>query len=471
LRNFFHFFFGAGKGRFFWGFWHLIFLSGISAALCGASKLALVCVASLIGNPKKEICMSAIEERNGNGLGVAVEFLRNALSAAQIEGSRGRLDIFADLLVKASSEPTLAACLENLLQAVNASGDRLHAPLVARTMRVAASPDGPRILRWLREQARLATMLAATNDAALVAEALAEMELPPAGETGQAAVRRPYAVGIRAACESPLAHGADGKAGNATLFRRIDVLATNGAHMTLPYYSGNAVRGQMRDLLADHFLHALGLPADRSKPAVALWFFYALYSGGALEEKSDATKALKKQLGDNGSLRAEGIRAFRDNLPALSLLGCALGNRVLPGHVQVADLRPVCREWGTGETPVAELMTWEFLTRREDHENHAEHHGMIANTECLRAGTLLEGGVDMDACMPEIERSALGCGLRLLADRGMLGAENRRGLGRVNIELPNAPDGGCYEAWLAENKAAVIDYLDQIGAAVKPAEF
>jgi hypothetical protein len=400
-----------------------------------------------------------------------VEFLRDVLSAAKIDGSRGRLDIFADRLVKAASEPTLAGAMESLMRSVNASADKMFPPAAAAMMRLAASPDAPRVLRWLREQAKLVTMLAATNDAALVAEALAEVQLPEAGKAGAAAVRQPYAVQIRATCETPLAHGADGKAGNATLFRRIDVLATNGAHMVLPYYSGNAVRGQMRDLLADHLLTSLGLPADRSKPAVALWFFYALYSGGALEEKSDATKALKKQLGDNGAIRSDGIRVFRDMLPGLSLLGCALGNRVLPGHVQFADLRPVCAEWGTGKTPVAELLTWEFLTRREDHEDHAEHHGMIANTEVLRAGAELEGGVDMDASMPEIERSALGCGLKLLAARGMLGAENRRGFGRLRFDIQGAPDAAPYEAWLAEHKPAIIDYLDKIGAAVKPVEF
>ncbi len=400
-----------------------------------------------------------------------VEFLRDVLSAAQIEGSRGRLDIYADRLVKAASEPTLAGAMESLMRSVNASADKMYPPAATAMMRLAASPDAPRVLRWLREQAKLVTMLAATNDAALVAEALAEVQLPEAGQTGAAGARQPYAISIRATCETPLAHGADGKAGNATLFRRIDVLATNGAHMVLPYYSGNAVRGQMRDLLADHFLTSLGLPADRSKPAVALWFFYALYSGGALEEKSDATKALKKQLGNNGAIRSDGIRVFRDMLPGLSLLGCALGNRVLPGHVQFADLRPVCAEWGTGTTPVAEMMTWEFLTRREDHEDHAEHHGMIANTEVLRAGAELEGGIDMDSCMSEIERSALGCGLKLLAARGMLGAENRRGFGRVLLDIQGAPDAAPYETWLAEHKPAIIDYLDKIGAAPKQAEF
>src|SRR5690606_6982356 len=123
----------------------------------------------------------------------------------------------------------------------------------------------------------------------------------------------------------------------------------------------------------------------------------------ALDENSDATKALKKELGDHGAIRATGIRDFRTMFPALSLLGCALGNRVLPGHCQFGDLRPICYEWGTGERPVAEMMTWEYLTRREDHEDHMVHHGMIANTECLRAGAELEGGVDYDHATPELE--------------------------------------------------------------------
>lgn len=394
-----------------------------------------------------------------------IYFLRDVLSAAQLDGHRGRLDTFADRLVKASSEPTLASAMEHLLRAVNVESDRMHAPLAAQMVRVASSTDGPRVLRWLREQAKLVTMLAATNDMKLVEEALAEMPLPPAVDSGAAAAPRgAFPITLRARCEAPLGHGADGKAGNATLFRRIHVLATNGSVLELPYYSGNAIRGQVRDLLADHFLRALGLPADRAKPAVALWFFYALYSGGALEESSDAQKALKKQLGDNGAIRAEGIRTFRDRVPPLSLLGCALGNRVLPGHVQFADLRPLCSEWGTGTRPVAELLTWEYLTRREDHEDHGEHHGMIANSEVLRTGTELEGGIDMDDAIPEIERSALGCGIALLAKRGRLGAENRRGFGRVVLDIQGAPDGALYEAWLAEHKGEILAYLESIGA-------
>lgn len=392
-----------------------------------------------------------------------IEFLSSVLSASDMQGSRGRLDTFADRLVKAASEPTLSLAMEHLLRAVNASTDSIHPPLAAKMLSIAGGPDGPRVLRWWREQAKLVTLLAGTRDQALVDEALATIALPEAQAAGVATVRSTYAITLRARCETPLAHGSDGKAGNATLFRRMQVLTDSGV-LTLPYYAGNAVRGQMRDLLADHFLTSIGLKVSRNQPVVALWFFYALYSGGALEENSDATKALKKQLGDNGAIRAAGIREFREMLPGLSLLGCALGNRVLPGHCQVADLRPICREWGTGERPVAELMSWEYLTRREDHEDHLVHHGMIANTETLRAGAELEGGIDHDDAIPAIERSALGRGVQLLAERGMLGAENRRGLGRVALTVEDLPDAAPYDAFLAERKADILRYLEQVGA-------
>lgn len=397
-------------------------------------------------------------------LKITIAFLRNCLGAANLQGGRFYLDIFTDRLTKAVSEPTMAAAMEQLLRGVQASAEQLRAPLMAQMFTVSVSLDGPRVLRWLREQTRLAVMLAVCKDEALVESALAAAVLPGAGGEGAALARGAFQIGLRARCEAPLAHGADGKAGNATLFRRIQVIAGNGEILRLPYYAGNAVRGQVRDLLADDLLMALGLPVDRTRPAIALWFFYALYSGGALEENSDAMRAMRKQLGDGGSIRSEGIRKFRDLLPGLSLLGCALGNRVLPGHCQFADLRPLCREWGTGPAAAAELMAWEFLTRREDHEEHAEHHGMIANTEVLRSGAEIEGGIDTDNGMPEIERSALARGLTLLQARGKLGAENRRGFGKVKIELTGLPEAGPYEDFLRKRRGEVLAYLKELGA-------
>lgn len=401
--------------------------------------------------------------KNVTAIETTVFFLRNVRFAMEVKGSRSLLDIFTDRVVRSVSESTLSTAMEHLMRSTQATTDRLSPVIVARMARVATSADAPRVLRWLRDHTRLAVMLSATNDQALVSEALAEVTLDSVDGDGVAAVRQPFDVPINVTCESPLAHGADGKAGNATLFRRIDVIATNGAHMVLPYYSGNAVRGQLRDLLADHFLEHIGLDNKR----LALWFFYALYSGGTLEEKSDASKNVIKNLGDNGATRSDGILAFRNHFPALSLLGCALGNRVLPGRIQVGDLRPRCREWGTGDKPVSDLLGWEFLTRREDDEDHADNHSMITTTEVLVSGNELAGGIDM-GIMTDLERACLGCGLRLLAERGFLGAENRRGLGRVRMTIDNAPDEKPYLDWLASSRADIIAYMTEIDAFRQP---
>lgn len=399
---------------------------------------------------------------------IATAFCTNAMGAMRLESGRsGKLDLFASRLVKAASEPTLATACEALLRAIDADTDALHPPTIAQMVRVAGGQDGPRVLRWWREQAKLVTLIAATRNEAERTDAMQAVELPAAQGGGQAIARGAYDIGLRGRCETPLAHGADGKAGNATIFRRMDVLGDSGP-LYLPYYAGNAVRGQMRDLMADYLLSALGLSTDRSRPSVALWFFYALYSGGALEEQSDATKALGRELGNHGAARAMGIRTFRELLPGLSLLGCALGNRVLPGRCQFADLRPVCYEWGTGDTPVAELLTWDYLTRREDFEDHTEHHGMIANSEVIRAGAEIEGGVDHDNAISAIELSALGRGLLLLQERGMLGAENRRGFGRVRIEIERCPDPALFDAFLVDRKKEIVSYLRSVDALHDP---
>jgi hypothetical protein len=199
---------------------------------------------------------------------------------------------------------------------------------------------------------------------------------------------------------------------------------------------------------------------------MALWFFHALYAGGALEESSAAEKGIGKLLGKNGAARAEGFYQVRNMLPTLSLLGVALGNRILNGRVQVMDLRPRCREWGTGELPVYELFEWQFLTRRDDYEGHGkgDNASMIANTECLKAGVTLDGGMDTDANITDVERSALGHGIRLLANRAKLGAEIRRGFGDVEILSDNATSPDPYKSFMAEHKGEILEFLVEIGA-------
>ena len=50
--------------------------------------------------------------------------------------------------------------------------------------------------------------------------------------------------------------------------------------------------------------------------------------------------------------------------------------------------------------------------------------------------------------------------------RGMLGAENRRGMGRVVIAAEGLPDPSPYDAFLSERKADILRYLESVGALV-----
>lgn len=396
-----------------------------------------------------------------------LDMVRAEKRASQIKVSRNFTDFLADRIVQASTEPTLLAFTERLSALLDCDSGYIGGDVVANMMAVVSGADAFAVLDWIRQYPRIVAMVASLKEDVDYTAALEQIEVPPVADKGTAMPGRAPQIGIIITCESPLAHGADSKAGNATIFRRCQVLSTTGQVLALPFYAGNAIRGQMRDRLADHFLQALGLVPRRDDPPCKLWFFHALYAGGALEENSAQAKAIAKKLGNNGAIKAEGIHELRDMIPHLSALGYALGNRIISGRLNVCDCRPRCAEWGTGETPVASLMEWTYLTRREDHEAHADDHhsGMIANTECLRAGTVLDGGIDIHDHATEIERSAIGRGLELLSDRGWLGAENRRGLGQVSISLQNEPPAGDnYNKYLADNKEKILDYLETIGA-------
>jgi hypothetical protein len=394
-----------------------------------------------------------------------LDMMRSISKAADIKIHRGFTDFLADRIIQATTQPTLLGMVERLAALLNTEIDFIKGSTIAVFMRNVNALDALAVLNWLREYPRVAAMVI-RSDEVVFDEALKTIELTVnAQERGTALPAADSDISLKITCLSPLAHGADTKAGNATIFRRMQVLSTTGQVLSLPFYAGNALRGQLRDLLADHFLQALGLTPNKANPPCHLWFFHALYAGGALEENSEQAKALAKKIGTSGAIRAEGINELRNLIPPLSLLGTALGNRILSGRVNVCDCRPQCQEWGNGTLSVGDLFEWTYLTRREDYENHAqgENSSMIANTECLKAGTVLSGGIDVSDHATTIERACLGMGLKLLQQSRYLGAENRRGLGQVQIEIENAIDAAPYESYLAEKRLDILRDLEEIG--------
>ena len=398
-------------------------------------------------------------------LRTTLDFVAAVSAGSEMTIKRSKADFLADRIHKAAmTTATATGFAETLMRGMQVDLGKIGSERFGAFLSV---ENGPAVVAWLRDNANVAAMLCFTDkeERGRIADTI---DIPELSTGFRALDRAPFDVPVRVECLSPLAHGADEKRGNATIFRRMPVMR-HGCSAVLPYYAGNALRGQVRDALADHLVTLLGIDGKRLQ--VVNWFFHTIYAGGALEEASTAAKAIDARMGVGGTIKSDAVREFRDMLPGLSLLGCALGNRVLPGRVNFGDLRPRCTEWGTGPNEARELFCWEYLTRRDDNESRqdGEHHGMIANTECLKIGTILDGGVDYMTHINEMERSALDFGLRLVADRGYLGAENRRGLGQVHLAIDGDPDDTLYRDWIESNVKAVLDYLLEL-TAVKESE-
>lgn len=395
------------------------------------------------------------------------DMIRSILKSSDININRGLRDFFADRIVQSTTERDLLSTIERLSALMNTHIEYIGGNKVAGFMKSLNNPDASGVLSWLRDYPRVAAMIATLKNDDDYNECLTGIKIEVKNiDRGTALPSADCDIKIIAKCLSPLSHGADTKAGNATIFRRMQVLSTTGQILSLPFYAGNAVRGQIRDLLADHFLKSLDLTPRKDNPPCELWFFHSLYAGGALEENSKQAKLVGAKLGNNGTAKAEGMHEFRNMIPTLSVLGTALGNRVINGRINVCDLRPQCMEWGTGLLPVGDLFEWQYMTRREDHEMHAqgENHSMIANTECMKSGVVFVGGLDISEHATKIELSCIYTGLRLLQEHGYLGAENRRGFGRVEIDLEKIPESELYEKHMEENKSAILQYLYEIGA-------
>lgn len=122
---------------------------------------------------------------------------------------------------------------------------------------------------------------------------------------------------------SPMSHIGETISTTAYLVQE-PVIQPDGSVEEVFCYSGNAWRGQLRDLAATYMLDALG------NPTIGLEAFHLLYSGGAI--------------GGGHSTNIAQARQYRRSLPIIALFGGGVGNQILPGKLRVANAYPVCRE-------------------------------------------------------------------------------------------------------------------------------
>ncbi len=252
---------------------------------------------------------------------------------------------------------------------------------------------------------------------------------------------------------SPLSHIAETISTSSFLVEH-PIIQPDGSVERVFSYSGNAVRGQWRDLSAVYLLEKLG------SPQVPPDGFHLLFSGGAIggEQQTDIAAA----------------RKLRSALPHLSLLGGGVGNQILSGKLRVSCLYPVCAEampcLPDDLLAAAERIRYKALTfeqqfsRKDDSKDVKLIPYIIQDAEKLLAGPkakkktdsksdddedktqqrmlaeLVAPGVHLYGecdCLgvSEVELGCLVAALHMFGRSPVLGGQGNKGHGRVTVDV------------------------------------
>ena len=193
---------------------------------------------------------------------------------------------------------------------------------------------------------------------------------------------------------SSICHNGGERNGITTQLRREKFIQPNGKVVEIPVISGNSIRGKIRDISAIDIL----TKNEGSAMKVDSDTFNLLFSGGSLGSTGDNTINIDK------------IRQLRKDIPILSVMGCSIGNVILPGKIDIGKLIPICRETlhvipekyhGSEEIKsIWDYCQVEMYTRKDDSkdENKREYLNeeddkkhvvtqMMYNIETIAAGT------------------------------------------------------------------------------------
>lgn len=248
---------------------------------------------------------------------------------------------------------------------------------------------------------------------------------------------RTYRLEVLCTTKSPLSHIGE-NISNTSYLVEDSVLQPDGSLEKVFCYSGNALRGQLRDLMAASMLDELG------SPRLPIDAFHLLFSGGRIggPQTTDIAQA----------------RAIREAIPLVSILGGGIGNQILQGKLRVGSLYPVCKE----AIPVlperlraaAERVSYADCTFLKEHSRrddakitgllrhlddgdaatHRDPDQMRIRMELLAAGVTLSGWMHLEAAT-DVELGALVSALDAFGRMPHLGGQSSRGYGTVDMEI------------------------------------
>lgn len=262
--------------------------------------------------------------------------------------------------------------------------------------------------------------------------------------------------------QAPISHGSDEDFGMEIRLRTLELTVRDNGdtyHEAVPVISGNSLRGQLRDLLAQDLLDRLSDDGDVLEVSDTL--SSALYSGGSLERTAGA-----------GKLNRRLIHGIRDNIPPLSLLGTAIEDQMIEGRVDVGQLLPVAMETNsyTGrdeEKSVFEFVDTTFYTRQDDRvggrQEDEDAQQMKYDVQVLVPGTRLHHDLTLRSGHTDLDAACLGHAFDLFRERPVLGGMASRGHGTVDFGYDaDLPDGSVYREWVADNKSEIREFIEDL---------
>lgn len=260
---------------------------------------------------------------------------------------------------------------------------------------------------------------------------------------------------------SPISHGSDEDFGMEQRLRTIEMtVRENGDvyHEDIPVVSGNSLRGQLRDLLAEDFLTAIS--EDDNPVEVGDSLSNAFWAGGSLERGAGP-----------GKLNRRMVNGIREHVPPLSLLGTALADQMIEGKLNMGMLTPIALETAayTGresEHSVFEFVDETFYTRQDDRvggkqegENTQQMRYVV---QILTPGTRFDHWMALESAS-DVERACLGRAFDLFTESPHVGGQKAVGHGLVDFEYDDdLPDAEPYLEFVEDNREDIRTFVEDL---------
>lgn len=261
--------------------------------------------------------------------------------------------------------------------------------------------------------------------------------------------------------QTPISHGSDEDFGMEQRLRTIEMtVRTDGDlyHEDIPVISGNSLRGQLRDLLAEDFLGRIGTDDDPVELGDSL--SNAFWAGGSLERTAGAGKLNRRML--NG---------IREHIPPLSLLGTALSDQMLQGQLNMGMLTPIATETETytgreSDHSVFEFVDETFYTRMDDRvggrQGDEDTQQMKYTVQILTPGTRFDHWMALESAT-DVERACLGHAMDLFEASPHVGGQKAVGHGLVNFEYEDdLPDAAPYVDFVEDNREDIREFVEDL---------